>query len=111
MASELEDPVATAETNIDAERLRLAIRRLTEDQAKVVSLRFLEGYRRGSAEVASMTNRTEGAIKALRYRAVATLRGLLLRAHALRNELWLSPPMRPESIQGKNLSPSCSPRR
>ncbi len=75
MASELEDPVETAEMNIDAERLRAAIRRLTEDQAEVVSLRFLEGY--SIAEVATMTNRTEGAIKALQYRAVATLRGLL----------------------------------
>lgn len=75
MASELEDPVATAEMNIDAERLRAAIRRLTDEQAEVVSLRFLEGY--SIAEVAAMTNRTEGAIKALQYRAVATLRTLL----------------------------------
>ena len=75
MASDLEDPVATAEMNINAERLRAAIRRLTEEQAEVVSLRFLEGY--SIAEVASLTNRTEGAIKALQYRAVATLRTML----------------------------------
>ncbi len=75
MASELEDPVETAEMNIDAERLRAAIRRLTDEQAEVVSLRFLEGY--SIAEVASLTNRTEGAIKALQYRAVTTLRSLL----------------------------------
>jgi len=75
LASELEDPVATAEMNIDAERLRAAIRRLTDDQAEVVSLRFFEGY--SIAEVATFTNRTEGAIKALQYRAVATLRTML----------------------------------
>jgi RNA polymerase sigma-70 factor (ECF subfamily) len=75
MASDLEDPVETAEMNIDAERLRAAIRRLTDEQAEVVSLRFLEGY--SIAEVAEMTNRSEGAIKALQYRAVTTLRGLL----------------------------------
>jgi RNA polymerase sigma-70 factor (ECF subfamily) len=75
MASDLEDPVATAEMNINAERLRAAIRRLTDEQAEVVSLRFLEGY--SIAEVASLTNRTEGAIKALQYRAVATLRTML----------------------------------
>ena len=75
MASELEDPMETAEMNIDAERLRAAIRRLTDEQAEVVSLRFLEGY--SIAEVASLTNRTEGAIKALQYRAVTTLRSLL----------------------------------
>jgi RNA polymerase sigma-70 factor (ECF subfamily) len=75
MASDLEDPVATAEMNINAERLRAAIRRLTDEQAEVVSLRFLEGY--SIAEVATLTNRTEGAIKALQYRAVATLRTML----------------------------------
>lgn len=75
MASTIEDPVETVEANLDAERLRTAIRRLTDDQAEVVSLRFLEGY--SINEVAAMTNRTEGAIKALQYRAIATLRALL----------------------------------
>lgn len=75
MASDQEDPIETAEMNIDAERLRAAIRRLTEEQAEVVSLRFLEGY--SIAEVASLTNRTEGAIKALQYRAVTMLRSML----------------------------------
>jgi RNA polymerase sigma-70 factor (ECF subfamily) len=75
VAADIEDPVETAEMNIDAERLRAAIRRLTDEQAEVVSLRFLEGY--SIAEVAAMTNRTEGAIKALQYRAVATLRTML----------------------------------
>lgn len=74
-AANVEDPVATAEMNIDAERLRAAIRRLTDEQAEVVSLRFLEGY--SIAEVAAMVGRTEGAIKALQYRAVAALRSLL----------------------------------
>jgi len=63
------------EQTLDAERLRSAIRRLTEEQAEVVSLRFLEGY--SISEVAAMMNRTEGAVKALQYRAVATLRSML----------------------------------
>jgi RNA polymerase sigma-70 factor (ECF subfamily) len=63
------------EQSLDAERLRSAIRRLTEDQAEVVSLRFLEGY--SISEVAAMMNRSEGSVKALQYRAVATLRSLL----------------------------------
>jgi RNA polymerase sigma-70 factor (ECF subfamily) len=41
----------------------------------VVSLRFLEGY--SISEVAKMMDRSEGAIKALQYRAVATLRMFL----------------------------------
>jgi RNA polymerase sigma-70 factor (ECF subfamily) len=73
--ADLEDPVVTAEFNLEAERLRFAIRRLTDEQAEVVSLRFLEGY--SISEVADMTNRTEGAVKALQYRAVTTLRALL----------------------------------
>jgi RNA polymerase sigma-70 factor (ECF subfamily) len=60
---------------LDAERLRAAIDRLTEEQSEVVSLRFLEGY--SISEVAEMMNKTEGSIKALQYRAVATLRQFL----------------------------------
>jgi RNA polymerase sigma-70 factor (ECF subfamily) len=74
-ASGVEDPVETAEMNMDADRLRAAIRRLTEEQSAVISLRFLEGY--SIAEVAAMMDRSEGAIKALQYRAVASLRSLL----------------------------------
>lgn len=74
-AAESQNPEVAVEQTLDAERLRSAIRRLTEEQAEVVSLRFLEGY--SIAEVADMMNRTEGAIKALQYRAVATLRTLL----------------------------------
>lgn len=75
ITSEEHDPEVAAEQSLDAERLRAAIRRLTDEQAEVVSLRFLEGY--SISEVATMMNRTEGAIKALQYRAVATLRTLL----------------------------------
>lgn len=74
-ASEKHDPEVTVAQSLDAERLRAAIRRLTDEQAEVVSLRFLEGY--SISEVATMMDRTEGAIKALQYRAIATLRTLL----------------------------------
>jgi RNA polymerase sigma-70 factor, ECF subfamily len=69
------NPVLTAEMNLDAERLRAAVRRLTDEQAEVISLRFLEGY--SILEVAEMMDKSEGSIKALQYRAVATLRNLL----------------------------------
>ena len=69
------NPVVIAETNMDANRLRAAIARLTEEQADVIGLRFLEGY--SISEVAIMMDKTEGSIKALQYRAVATLRQLL----------------------------------
>ena len=69
------NPVVIAESNMDATRLRAAISRLTDEQAEVISLRFLEGY--SISEVATMMDKTEGSIKALQYRAVATLRQLL----------------------------------
>lgn len=71
----LDDPVEAAELKLDVERLRAAIARLTDEQAEVISLRFLEGY--SINEVAVMMNKTEGSIKALQYRAVANLRQLL----------------------------------
>jgi len=70
-----QNPVLATEMKLDAERLRAAIDRLTEEQSEVVSLRFLEGY--SISEVAEMMNKTEGSIKALQYRAVATLRQFL----------------------------------
>ncbi len=70
-------PVRAAEIALDGEALRAAIRRLTDDQAQVISLRFLEGY--SFSEIAEMMDKTEGAVKALQHRAVATLRQLLVR--------------------------------
>ena len=69
------NPVQTAELNMDIDQLRGAIQRLTAEQAEVVSLRFLEGY--SINEVATMMDKTEGAVKALQYRAVSALRDLL----------------------------------
>jgi len=69
------NPVVMAEVSLDAQRLRTAIGRLTEEQSEVITLRFLEGY--SISEVAEMLDKTEGSIKALQYRAVTTLRQLL----------------------------------
>ncbi|HMN27361.1 MAG TPA: sigma-70 family RNA polymerase sigma factor, partial [Caldilineaceae bacterium] len=71
-----DDPVEATELKLDVERLRNAMGRLTSEQAEVLSLRFLEGY--SISEVAEMMNKTEGSIKALQYRAVASLRQLLM---------------------------------
>lgn len=69
-------PVRAAEIALDSEYLRSAIRRLTDDQAQVIALRFLEGYSFG--EIADMMDKTEGAVKALQHRAVSTLRTLMV---------------------------------
>ena len=75
LVSGLEGPERAAERALAAESLRVAINRLTEDQAQVVTLRFLAGM--SIAEVAESTGKTEGAVKALQYRAVMSLRRLM----------------------------------
>ena len=69
------DPVRSAEARVDSERLRSALNKLTEEQAQVITLRFLEEL--SIAEVATMMDKTEGAIKALQYRAVLALRRVM----------------------------------
>ncbi len=75
LPSDEDSPVRAAELRLEAERLRAAITRLTDEQAQVVTLRFLEGY--SISEVSTMMVKTEGAIKALQYRAVTSLRKIM----------------------------------
>ena len=69
------DPVRSTETLLDREHLRGALFQLTEEQAQVITLRFME--ERSIAEVADLMDKTEGAIKALQYRAVLALRRVM----------------------------------
>jgi RNA polymerase sigma-70 factor (ECF subfamily) len=69
------DPVKRVEARLESEHLRAALAKLTEEQAEVISLRFLDEF--SIAEVATMMNKTEGAIKALQYRAVLALRRVM----------------------------------
>ena len=75
LIAEHDNPAHQVEMRLTGERLRFAMRQLTEDQSEVLALRFMEGY--SISEVAEMMNKTEGAIKALQYGAVANLRSLL----------------------------------
>jgi len=61
---------------LEQHRVRLALRSLTPDQRQVVTLRFLEGWE--NEEVAAALCKPIGAIKALQFRAVHTLRKLLI---------------------------------
>ncbi len=69
------DPYRVAASRLDSDVLLRAINQLTEEQAQVVTLRFLEGY--SIAEVADILDKTDGAIKALQYRGVASLRRIM----------------------------------
>ncbi len=68
-------PEGAAELQLSHDHLRLALTRLTEEQAQVVTLRFLE--EKSIAEVAHIIGKSEGAVKALQYRAVAALRRIM----------------------------------
>lgn len=52
-----------------------AMQRLTNDQQHVLALRFFAGY--SIAETAEVLGKSEGAVKSLQYRAIATIRRLL----------------------------------
>lgn len=69
------NPVRIAERRLEIDRLRAAVRRLTDDQALVISLRFIE--RCSINDIAQMLDKSEGAVKALQHRALATLYQLL----------------------------------
>lgn len=67
-----EDPYKNAELSLEVDSLKRAIRGLTSDQAEVIILKFIEDLT--NAEVARIMGKTEGAIKSLQYRALASLR-------------------------------------
>jgi RNA polymerase sigma-70 factor (ECF subfamily) len=69
------DPVRTVERRLESDRLRRAIGQLTEEQGLVVALKFVDGF--SNAEVAEMLGKTEGAVKSLQFRAMASLRRIL----------------------------------
>ena len=60
---------------LDRQVLEPALARLTDEQRRVVELRFLEG--RSVAETAALLGRTEEAVKKLQARGLANLRRLL----------------------------------
>lgn len=70
-----DDPSHAVQASLDRENLRAALSRLTEEQAQVITLRFLEDL--SIAETAAAMDKTEGAIKALQYRAVLALRRVM----------------------------------
>ena len=61
---------------IEGVDLRRALSRLTTEQQEVILLRFLQGLQ--IAEVATVTGRSEGAVKALQFRALRALQKILV---------------------------------
>ncbi len=67
-----DDPADTVARRAD---LVAAMARLTEEQHEFVTLKFVQGL--SNAEIAEVTGRKPGAIRALQFRALSTLRELL----------------------------------
>lgn len=65
----------TTEATLIREELNAALKNLTEDQRQVVLLKFFGGL--SNAEVAPIIRKSEGAVKALQHRALASLRRIL----------------------------------
>ena len=57
------------------ETLARSLQHLTGEQQEVIILKFIEGY--SIAEIARITGRTDGAVKALQHRALASLARLM----------------------------------
>ncbi len=71
------DPAEAAMRQVSLGHIRTALRCLTPDQRQVILLKYLEAWDNRSIAVA--LGKPVGAIKALHFRALATLRRLLLK--------------------------------
>ena len=60
---------------LDADELMSAIAQLTCEQRQVISLKFIEGY--DNSEISALLDKKESAIRALQYRALHSLQGIL----------------------------------
>jgi RNA polymerase sigma-70 factor (ECF subfamily) len=69
------DPETEALNSVAGGDLRRALGNLTDEQQEIVLLRFFQGL--AIAEVAQITGRTEGAVKALQFRALRALERIL----------------------------------
>lgn len=64
-------PEGTVDVQLDREELHRTIDQLTDDQSRVIRMRFLQEMT--VQEVASAMGRTEGAVKALQHRGIQAL--------------------------------------
>lgn len=70
-----DNPGAALEQQFTHQELRQALRKLTVDQQQVIILKFVDGL--SNSEVAQILGKTEGAVKSLQHRALASLGRLM----------------------------------
>ena len=71
-----ETPSQVVDRNLEQEHVRAALLRLSPEQRQVIELRFLEGW--SHEEVSVALGKTTEATRALQYRALNSLRRMLL---------------------------------
>jgi len=71
-----DDPAAEAERKLEMERVRQAMKDLSEDQREVLRLRFYGGL--SSAEVGAMMSKSDGAVREAQSAALKKLRTKLV---------------------------------
>ena len=74
-----EDPLTTAETNIEFEKVTRAMEQLTREQREVLELRFFGGLT--SKETGSILKKSDGAVRETQHAAIKKLRKLLVINH------------------------------
>jgi RNA polymerase sigma factor (sigma-70 family) len=70
-----DDPVDTAEKNIEFERVTEAMKQLTTEQREVITLRFFGGLT--SKEVGGVLGKGDGAVREMQRAAIEKLRGIM----------------------------------
>ncbi len=71
LVAESDHPRQQIESEFTHQALRRALAELTEDQQQVIILKFVDGL--SNQEVAQVLGKTEGAVKSLQHRALASL--------------------------------------
>jgi len=75
LSSSLATPHTLAERALERGQLQVALKYLTYEQRQVIVLKFIEGF--DNRSVGRIMGRSEGAIKSLQHRALASLRRIL----------------------------------
>jgi len=75
----VDDPTVTIEAKLAQQGLRAALSLLTQEQQQVIVLRFGEGL--SAPQIAEILDTSEGAVRALQHRALASLRRVMNREY------------------------------
>ena len=71
----LASPESMAERALERGQIQIALKHLTDEQRQVIVLKFIQGF--DNRSVGRIMGRSEGAVKSLQHRALASLRRVL----------------------------------